>query len=180
MGEVYGFNAGKNGAVLASATIAALLGCALNLYQEKLYIRHVERRGPEARLYASMVGGLLFPSGICIFAFSQGHGSWAGPCIGLTFVRALPFTSPSFCTLPASLMRTSQLTPLRDHSQCFTGIFTMFVATLSYLTDCYQLVSFRPLVSHAQRAISSELMIALPKLAVSVCFISSLGPIAVP
>ena len=104
MSEDYGFGAGKNGAALASATIASFLGCAINLYQEKLYTRNVATRGPEARLYASMAGGLLFPSGIFIFAFAQGRGSWAGPCIGLTIVRTLSLPSPTPNALPSILM----------------------------------------------------------------------------
>lgn len=87
MQNVYGFSAGQSGAVFASVVIAALLGGLTNLYQERLYARHVATRGPEARLYACMLGGLLFPSGIMIFAFSQGRGHWIGPCIGLVVVR---------------------------------------------------------------------------------------------
>lgn len=96
MQGVYGFSAGQSGAVFATVVIAALIGGVTNIYQEKLYKRHVAKRGPEARLYACMVGGLMFPSGIFIFAFSQGRGHWAGPCVGLIVVRRpSPSLSPS-------------------------------------------------------------------------------------
>ena len=109
MQGVYGFGAGETGAVFATVVIAALIGGITNVYQDKLYTRHVAKRGPEARLYACLVGGLLFPAGIMIFAFSQGRGHWSGPCIGLII--------------------------------CFTGIYTMYLATFAYLADCYQIVS---------------------------------------
>lgn len=100
MKEVYGFSAGQSGAVFASVVVASLLGWLTNLYQERLYTHYVAKRGPEARLYACMVGGLLFPSGIFIFAFSQGRGHWIGPCIGLVIVRRNP--------------RPASTVPLRD------------------------------------------------------------------
>ncbi|KAL8284121.1 hypothetical protein RQP46_004870 [Phenoliferia psychrophenolica] len=104
---VYGFNSGQTGLVFFGVVVAAGIGFLTNLYQEKLYQKHVKARGPEARLYASCVGGLLFPAGIFIFAFSQGRGHWIGPAIGLTI--------------------------------CFTGIFTIYLATFNYLADSYTL-----------------------------------------
>ena len=86
MSNVYGFSAGQSGSTFAAIVIAAIIGGLTNLYQERLYARNVEKRGPEARLYLCMVGGLLFPAGIMIFAFSQGRGHWIGPCIGLVCV----------------------------------------------------------------------------------------------
>ncbi len=83
MTNVYGFNAGQSGSTFAAIVVAAILGGITNLFQERLYAKNVAKRGPEARLYLCMAGGLLFPSGILIFAFSQGRGHWMGPVFGL-------------------------------------------------------------------------------------------------
>lgn len=57
--DVYGFTAGQAGASFAAVIIAALIGGVTNIYQEKLYAKHVAKRGPEARLYASVSTSLL-------------------------------------------------------------------------------------------------------------------------
>ncbi|POY70051.1 hypothetical protein BMF94_6938 [Rhodotorula taiwanensis] len=66
--------------------VAATIGFIGNIYQEKLYRENVARRGPEARLYSSLIGGLLFPAGAFILAFSQDRGHWMGPIVGLTLI----------------------------------------------------------------------------------------------
>lgn len=72
--------------LLAQNSIAASFGLLGTLYQERLYRAHVAKRGPEARLYASLVGGLVFPAGAFILAFSQGRGHWMGPVVGLVLI----------------------------------------------------------------------------------------------
>lgn len=67
-------------------SVASIIGFGTNFYQEKLYQKHVATRGPEARLYASLIGGLVFPAGAYILAFSQGRGHWMGPVVGLTMI----------------------------------------------------------------------------------------------
>lgn len=88
---------------------SAFAGYFGNIYQEKLYKRHQPTRGPEARLYTSMHGGLMFPgapyvsqilrevqadpsdtptAGLFIFAFTPGRAHWMGPIIGLFMVSA--------------------------------------------------------------------------------------------
>ncbi|GAA5871883.1 hypothetical protein JCM3774_000717 [Rhodotorula dairenensis] len=84
--DVYGFNQGEVGLTFYSVVIASLIGFGANVYQERLYRKHVARRGPEARLYASLVGGLVFPAGAFILAFSQGRGHWMGPIVGVTLI----------------------------------------------------------------------------------------------
>lgn len=84
--DVYGFNQGEVGLTFYSVVIASLIGFGANLYQERLYRKHVARRGPEARLYASLVGGLVFPAGAFILAFSQGRGHWMGPVVGVALI----------------------------------------------------------------------------------------------
>ena len=69
-----------------TCSIASLVGFGANLYQERLYRKRVARRGPEARLYASLIGGLVFPAGAFILAFSQGRGHWMGPVVGVALI----------------------------------------------------------------------------------------------
>ncbi|GAA5981253.1 hypothetical protein JCM10908_004039 [Rhodotorula pacifica] len=85
-GNVYDFNAGEVGLTFYSVIIASFIGFGVSFYQERLYRKHVARRGPEARLYTALVGGLVFPAGAFILAFSQGRGHWMGPVIGVTLI----------------------------------------------------------------------------------------------
>ncbi|SGY31972.1 BQ5605_C002g01295 [Microbotryum silenes-dioicae] len=81
--NVYGFTIGQVGLVFYGVVVAGLFGFVSNFYQERLYQRHVATRGPEARLYAALIGGMIFPIGTFIFAFTQGRTHWMGPVIGL-------------------------------------------------------------------------------------------------
>lgn len=78
-----------------SRSVASFIGFGSNFYQERLYRKHVAKRGPEARLYSSLVGGLVFPAGALILAFSQGRGHWMGPIVGLVLVSRC--SSKTFC-----------------------------------------------------------------------------------
>lgn len=57
-GNVYDFTIGQVGSIFWAVVVAAVIGTASNFYQERLYQRHVATKGPEARLYASLVGGV--------------------------------------------------------------------------------------------------------------------------
>jgi len=57
--------------------------------QEKWYQKNVAKKGPEARLYLSLVGGLVFPAGAFILAFSQGRGHWFGAVVGMFLVSTV-------------------------------------------------------------------------------------------
>ncbi|GAA5918369.1 hypothetical protein JCM1841_002191 [Sporobolomyces salmonicolor] len=85
-GNVYHFNEGEIGLAFYSIVVASFIGFGSNFYQERLYRKHVAKRGPEARLYSSLVGGLVFPAGALILAFSQGRGHWMGPIVGLVLI----------------------------------------------------------------------------------------------
>ncbi|BGP36379.1 hypothetical protein JCM10450v2_000279 [Rhodotorula kratochvilovae] len=91
-GNVYGFNKGQVGLTFYSVVLASFIGFGTNFWQERLYRKHVATRGPEARLYASLVGGLVFPAGAFILAFSQGRGHWMGPVVGLTLIFSGVYT----------------------------------------------------------------------------------------
>ncbi|GAA5877188.1 hypothetical protein JCM16303_006193 [Sporobolomyces ruberrimus] len=86
-GNVYDFNIGEVGLTFYSVIVATFVGFLTTYYlQEKLYQKNVARRGPEARLYASLIGGLVFPAGAFILAFSQGRGHWFGPVVGMFLI----------------------------------------------------------------------------------------------
>lgn len=68
----------------SSQIVGSFVGLLVDHYCEKLYQRKAAKRGPEARLYNAMVGGICVPLGTLIFTFasySQLH--WIGPCIGI-------------------------------------------------------------------------------------------------
>lgn len=50
--------------------IGTILSFIFNFYQEYLYRKNVAKRGPEARLYAAMIGGVCFAVGGFIYAFT--------------------------------------------------------------------------------------------------------------
>lgn len=50
--------------------IGTILSFIFNFYQEHLYRKNVAKRGPEARLYAAMVGGVCFAVGCFIYAWT--------------------------------------------------------------------------------------------------------------
>ncbi|GAA5923091.1 MFS transporter [Sporobolomyces koalae] len=86
-GNVYDFNIGEVGLTFYSVVVATFAGFLMTKYfQERMYRNNVARIGPEARLYASLIGGLLFPAGALILAFSQGRGHWFGPVFGLFLI----------------------------------------------------------------------------------------------
>ncbi len=62
----HGFTPGENGSLFWSLSFAAILGQLTNPIQDWLYRKNYPKRGPEARLYASMVAGVLFPVGCFI------------------------------------------------------------------------------------------------------------------
>lgn len=86
--DLHGYSEGQSGLVFLSICLAAVLGnVSNNLIQEKLYARYAPTKGPEARLYLSMVSALLFPIGCFIYGWtSYSHVSIAGPIVGLVVI----------------------------------------------------------------------------------------------
>ncbi|KAJ9094569.1 hypothetical protein QFC20_006884 [Naganishia adeliensis] len=83
--EVRGWNEGLTG----TAFVAVMLGIAFAFialqYQEVLYKRASKNDArPEARLYPMMLGSIILPIGLFIFAFTGGYEwvHWIGPCVG--------------------------------------------------------------------------------------------------
>ena len=91
--------------------IGAILGCCLNVYNQKLYNVKYHKAGdravPEARLPPMMVGSVFFAAGQFITGWTAGpQFTWVAPCIGLTCMGF--------------------------------GFFTIFQAALNYLVDTFQ------------------------------------------
>lgn len=68
--------------------VGALLGFTSNIHQQRLYTREAQRHGghapPEARLYWAAIGGLLFPLGMFVFAWTgRPDIHWIVPMIAL-------------------------------------------------------------------------------------------------
>ena len=94
---LYGFATGPLGFVYATQAVGACLGLALDIYVcTPLYHKNVAKRGPEARLYTAMIGGVVFPVGIWIYTFTAyANLHWMGPIVGVTILSVLRHPTPS-------------------------------------------------------------------------------------
>lgn len=82
--ELHGYTEGQTGLVFLSICLAAALGQASTFIQENLYRRYYPTKGPEARLYLSMLSAFLFPIGCFIYGWTAYPDvSIAGPIVGL-------------------------------------------------------------------------------------------------
>ncbi|EFY91914.1 hypothetical protein J3458_012929 [Metarhizium acridum] len=94
-----------------SILVGAMLGCALNVYNQTLYNRAYHAAGdravPEKRLPPMMLGSVLFSAGQFLLGWTAGPAvHWIVPCLGLVMLG--------------------------------TGFFTIFQAALNYLVDTFQ------------------------------------------
>ncbi|KAG1738858.1 major facilitator superfamily domain-containing protein [Suillus paluster] len=90
--NIYGFSVGETGSVFATISIGSLLGCLVNVYQERLYKKYVHRKGQEARLYMACIASITLPTGMLIFAWTAREDiPWIVPLIGLTLFMASAF-----------------------------------------------------------------------------------------
>ena len=88
-GQVYSFSLGQTGLVFITQIVGATIGVVISFWGDRAYHRHCQRLGPEARMYAGMVGGLLLPIGCWIFTWtSYSNIHWIVPCIGITITYA--------------------------------------------------------------------------------------------
>lgn len=81
--DIYGFNVWQQGLAYLSIAIGCIVAMPFIPWQERLYTRTVSKRGPEARLYPAMVGGVTIWAGGMILAFSEGRGHWMGPVVAI-------------------------------------------------------------------------------------------------
>lgn len=87
--DVYGFTVGETGLAFSTFIIGTCAATAIGSYTNKLYLKNVDTMGPEARMYTGMVGGLLFPIGCWLFAWSTFPVvHWIVPTIGLGILFA--------------------------------------------------------------------------------------------
>ncbi|CAG8049124.1 unnamed protein product [Penicillium nalgiovense] len=112
----YGWGTFQTGLVQLAISVGAVIGTVFNPIQDWIYLRsarrNTERPGkpiPEARLYTSIPGSLLFAGGLFWYGWaSVGDGSvhWIVPALGIG------------CT--------------------GVGIYSIYMAVVNYLTDAYE------------------------------------------
>ncbi|KAJ0419214.1 major facilitator superfamily domain-containing protein [Aspergillus carlsbadensis] len=91
-GQNYGWGVLATGIVQLAISVGAVIGTAFNPLQDWIYLRtakrNPERQGrpiPEARLYTSIPGSLLFAAGLFWYGWaSQPDVHWIVPTIGIT------------------------------------------------------------------------------------------------
>ncbi|KAF9490043.1 MFS general substrate transporter [Pleurotus eryngii] len=86
------FNDGEIGTVFVSMLVGSTLGFLSNLYQDKVYVKYVAFRGPEARLYSACVAAIILPVGMLIYAWTSfPFVHWIAPCIGFGIFMGATF-----------------------------------------------------------------------------------------
>ncbi|KAF9694212.1 hypothetical protein EKO04_008043 [Ascochyta lentis] len=93
-GDSYGFGIFQTGLIQLAITVGAVIGTLVNPLQDWMYLRTAskndERPGkpiPEARLYTSIPGSLLFTAGLFIYGWTcRPSVHWIVPAIGITIV----------------------------------------------------------------------------------------------
>ncbi|KAJ4332877.1 hypothetical protein N0V95_009556 [Ascochyta clinopodiicola] len=93
-GASYNFGIFQTGLIQLAITVGAVIGTLINPLQDWLYLRtaskNPERPGkpiPEARLYTSIPGSLLFTAGLFIYGWTcRPSIHWIVPAIGITIV----------------------------------------------------------------------------------------------
>ncbi|KAF7419550.1 hypothetical protein PC9H_002141 [Pleurotus ostreatus] len=114
--EIRGFSAGLTGITFVSIMIGIGIALCLLPLQEKMYRKAtVNGVHPEARLYLMMVGSILLPVALFIFAFTgaYAHVNFMGPCISggvfglamiLIYVSANSYIIDSYPHIAASAL----------------------------------------------------------------------------
>jgi hypothetical protein len=72
-GQIYGFSTGESGLIYLTQTLGSTIGFGCDWYCNKLYLKNVGKKGPEARLYTAFVGGICVPLGACRASFLSPH-----------------------------------------------------------------------------------------------------------
>ncbi|KAJ9639721.1 uncharacterized protein PV06_10822 [Exophiala oligosperma] len=121
-----------------SITVGALLGAAVNIYNQTRYNVQISRVGtkclPEARLPPMMVGSVFFAAGSFITSWTAaGRFPWIAPCIGLTctgfgfttiFQAAMNYLIDTFQPSDSAASAVAANTFMRS---CFAGSFPLVV-----------------------------------------------------
>lgn len=61
--RIYGFNVAEQGLAFFSLVVGGAVALLIVPWQERMYRKNVQRRGPEARLYIACLGGFIMFSG---------------------------------------------------------------------------------------------------------------------
>ncbi|KAI5479378.1 hypothetical protein MNV49_003712 [Pseudohyphozyma bogoriensis] len=86
-GGIYGFDISESGYLFVAQPIAAAFGLVINHWTNKLYLKRVAKRGPEARLYMAMCAGIIMPTGAWIYAWTaRASVHWIVPTIGTVLI----------------------------------------------------------------------------------------------
>lgn len=111
----YGYNTFQTGLIQLAISVGAVIGTVINPLQDWIYLNSAKRNRdkpgrpiPEARLYTSIPGSLLFAGGLFWYGWgSSGGGSihWIVPALGIG------------CT--------------------GVGIYSIYMGVVNYLTDSY-------------------------------------------
>ena len=119
--EVYGFNLGEIGLTYVSQVIGSCLAMPICVYCDKIYRKRVAAEGPEARMYAGMVGGILVSTGAWIFAWTTYPTvHWIVPLVGVSilysgllqiYLAAFNYITDGYGTWASSALAASKQNP---------------------------------------------------------------------
>lgn len=161
--EVYNFTLGQSGLVYICQFLGSTIGFGCDWYCNKLYLKNVAKKGPEARLYTAFVGGVCVPLGLstshtqavpfraradlsfsslgafiyCFTAYPQCH--WMGTCVGITILCKSTCRSLSLRRAHRNRIRRTDV-----------GMFCVYLSTFSYLGE------FNRLFSHMNRTARTD------------------------
>ncbi|KAG6809193.1 hypothetical protein H0H92_001192 [Tricholoma furcatifolium] len=119
--EIRGFSGGITGTTFISIMIGVILALCIMPLQERIYNRvTADGSFPEARLYPMMLGAIVLPFALFIFAFTgaYAHVHWIAPCISgslfgfamiFIYVSANSYIVDSFSNYAASAIAAKTL-----------------------------------------------------------------------
>ncbi|GAA5900772.1 hypothetical protein JCM5296_004891 [Sporobolomyces johnsonii] len=134
-GRIYGFSTGESGLVYITQTIGSTIGLVFDHYCNRLYLKNVAKRGPEARLYSAFGGGILVPLGSFIYVFtSYPQCHWSGPAIGVvilyTGMYLVYLTTFSYLADSYSLYASSALSAMSFVRNVVGAVFPLFTTQM--------------------------------------------------
>ncbi|KAI5480014.1 Major Facilitator Superfamily protein [Pseudohyphozyma bogoriensis] len=88
-GGIYGFSISESGYAFSTQIVGATLGLIVNHFGNKLYEKHVSKRGAEARLYNAFFGGIIMPAGAWLYAWTARASGAVAPLFTLQMYQAM-------------------------------------------------------------------------------------------
>ncbi|KAE9411519.1 MFS polyamine transporter [Gymnopus androsaceus JB14] len=119
--EIRGYSSGITGVTFLSIMMGISLAMCLLPFQERTYRAYTQYGTyPEARLFGMMVGAIVLPIGLLIFAFTgaYAHVNFMGPCVAgaifgfamiLIYVSANSYIVDSYSSFAASAIAAKTL-----------------------------------------------------------------------